>query len=160
MQNNTSAVPTEGTDALASPAAIETETRRKRRKGLKKLPKGEPVVRRSSLDGKPVVFIALFGARGEGCEMVLSPDTWARASALYGSRWVLNVSGAGHAQVRCGTAKAASAARQPGERPTATLARILMGAKRGEVVRYRDKNPLNLRTENLVKVSRRRTPAH
>jgi hypothetical protein len=104
-------------------------------------------------DGKHVA-VSLFGARGEGREVILPAADWTWIADRVSSRWVVNASGSGYLQIRCGSAKAATTALQPGERPTATLARVLTGAKRGEVVRYLDGNPFNLRRANLEVLSK------
>lgn len=126
--------------------------RKRRQNGRAALPKKTEA---RLVDGGRSVMVALHGTRGRGKWMVLDARDWQHIKSTIGDVWGINVSGTGrHFQVRCGAARVAGLAKQPGDRPTATLARILMNAKRGEVVRYRDGNALNLRRENLEVVSR------
>ncbi|MBW6398659.1 HNH endonuclease [Roseomonas sp. HJA6] len=143
---------TADTHATAPVAATTPRTVKRRQNGRAALPKQTEA---RLVDGGKSVMVALHGTRGRGKCMTLDARDWHHIKTTIGDVWGINVSGTGlHFQVRCGAARVAALAKQPGERPTATLARILMNAKRGEVVKYRDGNPLNLRRENLEVVSR------
>ncbi|MBS7811229.1 hypothetical protein [Roseococcus pinisoli] len=112
----------------------------------------DPVVRASE-DGK-TVFVALGGTYGTGKWMTLDASDWAEVRASHGDRWGWNLNGQRrNGRVVCGAGRLAHVARQNGERPTAVLARIIAGAKRGQVVCYRNGSGLDLRRANLAVLS-------
>ena len=116
------------------------------RRGHKRAPMtGEPVV--TALPDN-AVSVSLFGSRAAGRSMTLDADVWDDVSRMT-KRWVLNTNGRGLDYVRSGTRLSGSVARQPGDRPTATLARIILNARRREEVGYRNGNHLDLRRANL-----------
>jgi 1-acyl-sn-glycerol-3-phosphate acyltransferase len=143
---------TEPTSATASPAVPAQRIRKRCQNGRAALPSKTEA---RLIDGGEAVMVALHGTRGRGMFMILDAPNWHHIKSTIGDVWGINIAGTGlHFQVRCGAARVAALAKQPGDRPTATLARILMNAKRGEKVRYRDGNPLNLRRANLEVVSK------
>lgn len=123
---------------------------RQRRPSPRRRPDPNPTIREGIMDGRAVVFLGLGGARGEGHEAIVDGDAWSDIERRHGAAWVLNQNGTGMANVRKGGNALAAAARQNGERPTATLARIIAGAKPGERVTYRNGNRLDLRRNNLI----------
>jgi hypothetical protein len=136
----------------AVPAEIAewpTRIRQSARRGV--LP---PQTECSSSDDGANVRAALHGTRGAGRFMVVDADLWPSIVSRWGSVWVLNTNGHGRDYVRRSARAVGANARQPGECPTATLARLITGAKRGEVVLYGDGNPLNLRRANLEVVTK------
>ena len=127
--------------------AFITEPPKRTRKGCKRVSiTGEPVVRELP-DG--TVSVALFGSRAAGRSMVLEADTWQGISQRFTQRWVINTDGHGREYVRSGGQHIGRAAAQPGDRPTATLSRLILGARRGERVVYENDNHLDLRLANL-----------
>ena len=143
---------TEPTSTVGASAAPARRVRKRHQNGRASLPKKTQA---RLVDCGAAVLVALHGTRGEGLWMILDARDWHRIKTTIGDVWGINVDGTGqYFQVRCGASRVAALAKQPGERPTATLARILTDAKRGEVVRYRDGNSLNLRRANLEVVSR------
>lgn len=142
------------TDELAhtASAAVPSRTARKRRKAPRaRLPKRTAV----RILGSGAMAVSLHGTYGRGKEMVLDDHDWHQIRMTVGDVWLLNANGGRtHWYVRCGAARLARLARQSGARPTASLARILVNAKRGELVLYRDGDPLNLRRANLEVVTK------
>lgn len=108
----------------------------------------DPAVRVSE-DGK-TVSVALGGAYGTGQWMTLDASVWSEVRASHGASWGWNLDGQRrNGRVVCGAYRLAHAARQSGPRPTAVLARIITGAKRGEEGVYRNGSALDLRMSNL-----------
>jgi hypothetical protein len=142
---------TEPTSAITSPAAAALRINKRRQNGRAALPK---TTEAHFLDGDKAAMGALHGTRGRGKFMLLDTRDWHDIKTTIGDVWLLNSSGNGHEYVRRSAHAIGANARQPGARPTATLARIIMDAKRGEVVLYRDGNPLNLRRANLEVVTK------
>ena len=142
------------TDTHATaPAAPSTapRIRKRRQNGRAALPKKTEA---RLVDGGRSVMVALHGTRGRGKWMVLDARDWHSIKSTIGDVWLLNWDGRGNAYVRRSAHAIGANARQPGSQPTATLARIIMDAGRGQVVVYRDANPLNLRRSNLEVVSK------
>jgi hypothetical protein len=111
-----------------------------------------PPVRYGEIDGDAVVYVGLQGL-AFGLEMTLDADDWEMVSAITPA-WT--TSGlrrlSGHVgYVTSGRKEAAPLADQPKSRvPLATLARVLTGASKCEVVRYANGDRLDLRRANLV----------
>lgn len=95
------------------------------------------------------VRVGLFGRLAAGRSMTLDADVWEAVRETYGDRWALRDNGRGRHYVRATRKQAGAIAGQRTAVPTATLARIIAQAARGEVVRYRDGDPTNLRKANL-----------
>lgn len=137
---------TDAADAMSLPAFITSPSRRKRK-----------AFRRGRMDHAPTittlpggaVSVSLYGSRAAGRAMILDADVWADVRDRLSERWTLNTNGRGRTYVRSGQRRAAAIAGQPGAKATASLGRIVAQAGRGDVVRYRDGNPLNLRRANL-----------
>lgn len=137
-------------DQTATPAADSVRRRRSAPHG--RVAAETPT--RASDDGKST-FVALHGTYGGGRWMCVDSDKWPALAAQHGHGWILNANGdRGRYHVRRGGKALAAAARQPGARPTAALARLIMNAPRGYVVLYRDGDTLNLRCANLELVTR------
>jgi hypothetical protein len=81
--------------------------------------------------------------------MVLDACDWRHVRTTWGTRWFILANDKGREYV---------AGRPPKRRlarwTSTLLARLLTGAKPGELVRYRDGDPLNLRRANLVLLDR------
>ena len=110
----------------------------------------EPSVRHGEIEGQPVVFVELSGRHGQRREMALFPNDWNRAKKI-AKWWVVAIDGTGrNFHVTSGKTQFGGMARQATTtHPRLTLARVLTGAKRGQIVWYRNRNPLDLRRSNL-----------
>lgn len=133
------------------PSALPRARHKRRQSGRAALPKKTPVRR---VDGGASVVVALHGIHGRGWWMILDAGDWQRIKTTIGDVWVLNCDGRRNYYVRRSARAIGANAWQPGDCPTATLARILTEAPPGMVVLYRDGNPLNLRRANLEVVSK------
>lgn len=100
------------------------------------------------------VRVPLYGKHGEGHFMTLDEDDWQHAREAWGADWTLMPNGCGKAYVTSCRHSLAHLTDQPGSGDTARLARLLMGAKRGDIVVYQDGDPLNLRRGNLLLLKR------
>lgn len=105
-------------------------------------------------DDPTAVRVPLFGKHGAGFFMTLDAADWPLVQREWGSIWTLLPNGNGRSYVsaclrRCGQVD------QPGSGDTARLARLLVGAGRGEMVVYRDGDTLNLRRSNLLFLDRK-----
>lgn len=143
------------TDELASAASAAVPARAKRKRRATppaRLPQKTAV---RILDGGAAMAVALHGTYGRGKEMILDGCDWHHIRTTVSDVWLLNANGTRTRwYVRCGATRLAAVAKQHGERPTATLARILTGAGRGEVVIYLDGDAMNLRRANLEVITR------
>lgn len=89
-------------------------------------------------DGKAIVLVPL--ANHDEPAKVLAEDFAAIIAAGFTDQWTLNSSGNGYAYVRCG-------ADMRGH--LATVARLVTKPRKGFMVRYQDRDRLNLRRDNL-----------
>lgn len=102
-------------------------------------------------DGTPIITVPLTN----GYAATLYLEDWERITTLYGPNWQSLSNGRGRVY--------ASAKRHPDADPMdprigpITMARAIVGAKLGEIVRYRDSNTMNLRRTNLYIVRRKRS---
>ena len=148
-------LPTDHTTDAAQLPAFLTDAPKRTRRSHKRVPMDHaPTVLHLAADA---VSVDLFGRRAAGRRMVLDADVWTGIAATHG-RWVLNADRGGREYVRAGGSALAAMARQPGSRPTATLARIITGARPHEQVTYADRDRLNLRRANLRLEDRRGRP--
>ncbi len=94
-------------------------------------------------DGTPIITVPLTN----GYAATLRLEDWEQISSLYGENWQANSDGKGRVY--------ASAYRNPDADLTdprigpIAMARAIVEAKPGEIVRYRDGNTMNLRLTNL-----------
>ena len=86
--------------------------------------------------------------------MLIDPLDWELANEIT-SQWVLLPGGHHHLYVASGTKEAEQLSRTLGDHTVLILSRYLMGAGRGQVVRFRDHDTLNLTRRNLVVFDRR-----
>ncbi len=107
-------------------------------------------VRHYAEDGRQLVSVPLFGVSGEGKHMVLDADVW-RSGRETG--WPLVFTAVKEPKSRklyVVTCRAPFSKRGVPR----SLARIIMGAVSGEVVQFTNGDTLDLRLENLEKMSR------
>lgn len=90
-------------------------------------------------DGAQVVFVPL--ANGKGIARVLPDDFDALVAAGFTKSWSLNSNGGGNAYVRAYQSNASGR--------HVTVARVIAGARSGQCIRYWDRDPTNLRADNL-----------
>jgi hypothetical protein len=112
-----------------------------------------PTVRVTMRDQKAAVRVELSGIHGAGRWMLVDHDTWTEMSAAYGAAWCLGSNGNGKLYVRAGRTAIRDAVQHPSGNGTTQLARLIMGAERGEAVLYRNGDPTDLRRANLLKLS-------
>ena len=113
-----------------------------------------PRVKLLLVDGRPVASVALGGKHGEGRHMLVDWDVWTtRIVPTYGSAWGVNISGQGSPYVVRSAQRFADDARrgskQRGPRPILRLHRVIADPARGERVRFRSGDTLDLRQVNL-----------
>jgi hypothetical protein len=97
------------------------------------------VVFTTDKQGRKVVLVGLSDGH---CQARLMTEDWELLVAQDAhTGWCLNSTGNGHAYVRCG--------RERFHGSLETVARLIMEAGPGDVVRYRDGNRLNLCRDNL-----------
>jgi hypothetical protein len=141
----------------AAPQALPKLGKR-RRSRYDKSPKSGPVnVERFREGGVEIVRVPLFG-RGFGQRMELAAVDWddGRDNEGWPECWVLRSNGTGSPPyVVSGKRCVGRQAKQRSGVPVAYMARLIVDAQRGEVVRYLDGNPLNLRRSNLLKLDRK-----
>lgn len=82
--------------------------------------------------------------------MTLDAGEWPLVKQAWGSAWSLIPNGSGKSYVSACRSHLCALADQQGSGNTARLARLLMGARRGETVVFRDRDPLNLTRGNLA----------
>lgn len=111
-------------------------------------PRAVPFVA-SPTDDPSVVRVPLFGKHGDGFYMTLDASEWPRVQEEWGSVWVLIPNGNGRNYVSAHL-RHLDTVDQPGSGDTARLGRLLVGARRGEVVIFQDGDTLNLRRSNLL----------
>jgi hypothetical protein len=133
--------------AAATLPAFVTEAPKRTRKTHKRGSTLGEAVARELPDGS--LSVSLFGSRAAGRSMTVDADVWAEIAGRFTARWVVNDDGNGNEYIRSGVRHIGDVALQPGERPTATLARIILGARRGEKVIYTNDDHLDLRLSNL-----------
>jgi hypothetical protein len=91
--------------------------------------------------GRAAVRVELTNAPGQ--QAVVDADDFAALVAQgYSRSWYVNRSGTGQTYVRLSSRKWLG--------NNETVARLIVGAGKGQVVKYRDGDPLNLRRRNLV----------
>jgi hypothetical protein len=134
-------------------AAPLPEGRIRKPSKYKNNPKRGPVnVVRFIEDGVELVNVPLFG-RGFGYSVVLDAADWdhGRANEGWPECWILSGGGAGY--VVSSRKTVSGLAQQPRSRtPLAAMNRLIMDAQPGEVVKFLDGNPRNLRRSNLRKL--------
>jgi hypothetical protein len=107
-------------------------------------------VRRFVLNGEQMVSVPLFGIHGEGTHMVLEESVW-RAGRAAGWPAMFTMV----AEPKVGKHYVVSCRKPLCEDGIAVhLSRVIMAAKRGEMVSFRDGNTRNLHRNNLLKESR------
>ncbi|MBX9701782.1 MAG: HNH endonuclease [Acetobacteraceae bacterium] len=143
------------TTAEPAPApCATTEPKARQRRPFRRGKMPADVIATLLPDGR-TVRVALYGSLGAGKSFLMDAADWQWISPEYGPAWLLNANGdRTRAHVRRAGHAVAAAARQCGEKPVATLARIITGAGPGEVVLYRNGDTLDLRRVNLEVVSR------
>ncbi|MCK8784171.1 hypothetical protein M0638_07250 [Roseomonas sp. NAR14] len=119
----------------------------------------EPVVEPVLADGKPALRVQLSGGRAAalGARMLIDREDWDRVSAKAGKCWTLSTNGSDNALVISTARIAGRLAGQDGPKPKAVLARLIVGGAellRGQVVRYRNGDPWDLRRANLIALPR------
>lgn len=99
-----------------------------------------------TVGARAAVAVDLVGSFARGSRMVLDCADWSRVKLLHGAEWLLkpaHTGGPGYVMCR---RRSASCAEGP---KLQVLARLITGARQGEVVTYRDGDPLNLTRANL-----------
>ena len=99
-----------------------------------------------TVGGRPVVAVDLVGSFAAGRRMVLDCADWSRVKFLHGAEWSLKPAHAGGPGCVMCRRRSASSAAGPSFH---VLARLITGARPGEVVTYGDGDPLNLTRANL-----------
>jgi hypothetical protein len=116
----------------------------------------EPKVERAdTIGGIEAVRVQLFGKHAKGACMTLDLADWLTIKDRYGIRYFLaSIHGGAYRYVCSQTRRAGAASGRPcgGGGP---IARLIVGAQPGQVVRYRDGNPLNLKRSNLVLLTKK-----
>jgi len=109
----------------------------------------------AEIDGKRLAEIELAGRHGKGKMMLLDAEDWERVRQ-FEEWWTVCSRGNGKLFIGCGSGAARRLARQsPTSNPLATLARVIMNAKKEETVRNLNGDFRDLRRENLELVNRR-----
>ena len=103
-------------------------------------------------NGRLAISVPLTGICRPGERMVIDEAVWQRVQATLGSHWGVQEVKPGVRYVVTRRVEAVKAAGE-GHGRVVRLARYIAGAKRGEVVTYRDGNPLNVTLANLAVVS-------
>lgn len=134
-------------DLATLPASITMPPPTRTRRGRKRCPMLSEAVATAS--ARNTATVALFGGLAAGRSMTLDLDVWMDVSRRLTSRWVLNDDGHGREYVRAGDSQSGAASLQPGNRPVATLARIVMSALPGDRVSHVNGDRLDLRRANL-----------
>jgi hypothetical protein len=93
------------------------------------------------------VNIPLFGIHGAGFYMTLDAPDWEVVKATSGERWTRVPNGHQNPRFYVTSMRRTNAQNAPGTRTF--LARALTGATEGQIVTFRDGDPLNLRRANL-----------
>lgn len=104
------------------------------------MPQFEPRALHTTLEGSPVVRVEMSNAPGVFA-VVDRDDYDALAAAGFPTRWFINSTGNGYWYVRFSPGRFAG--------KLETVARTILGPRRGRVVKYRDGDRLNLRRSNL-----------
>src|SRR3954470_24858589 len=94
------------------------------------------IIHTQDRDGKAIVLVPLASTAGHA--KVLTEDYDALTRRGLTANWCFNSSGGPHHYVRC-----------QGDDNLLIVARVLTGADRGHMVRYRDGDRRNLRRDNL-----------
>lgn len=118
----------------------------RRRKPFKVGPMVEPVATPAGAD---TYYVALSGTHGAGLHMTVDRDDWEHARRTWGGRWIIHAVG-GCRYVASGRRQATASVKQNASCPLAYLARLLMAAKPGETVIFRNGDTLDLRRSNLA----------
>lgn len=101
------------------------------------------------------VLIPLHGKHGRGNFMRLNADDWTLAEAAWGGAWALTPNGNGRSYVTACRRALYDLADQRGSGHTSRLSRLLLGARRGEIVVFRDGDQLNLTRSNMELLNRK-----
>ena len=134
--------------SMSAGRLIAPNTRKPRRFFGRKVADREPVITSGELEGVPVLQVETFGRHG-GASFMIDPDRWAAVSAERGTQWLLIPAADGWFYVGSSRIAASQRREHGGITPVAFLARILVGAKAGQHVRYRNGSALDLRMVNL-----------
>lgn len=98
----------------------------------------------------PSVKVPLQGKQGAGYFVILDEADWQHVQREYGSAWTRSSNGFGRFYVSSHRVALKPLTGQPvRQNVVARLARLLLGAKRGDAVVYLDSDTLNLRRSNL-----------
>ena len=127
---------------------IAPSKRRPRRFFGRSVADREPVITTSEIDGEPVLYVEAFGRHGGG-SFIIDPDRWADISAERGTQWCMMPGGDKWFYIASGRIAATKQREHDGITPVVFLARLIVGAKAGQHVQYRNGSALDLRVSNL-----------
>lgn len=150
-------------DAVTHDNGLEIPKRTRRNFGRGEEPDRSPDVVQDTILGRPVVRVELCGRVAEGLlpedrHMILDEDVWEWLRGVE-EWWGLATGGETMFVARGTSAMKAFAGQAPDSHPNASLGRIIMNAKEGEVVLLMNGNPRDLRKENLELTSSRAVAA-
>ena len=134
--------------SMSAGRLIAPGTRKPRRFFGRKVADREPVITTGEVEGTPVLHVETFGRHG-GASFVVDPDRWATISAERGTQWGMMPGGDKWFYIASGRIAATRQRQHEGVTPVVFLARLIVDAKPGQHVRYRNGSALDLRVTNL-----------
>ena len=103
-------------------------------------------------NGERLIRVPLFGVSGEGKSMVLDSEVWreGRLNGGWPAVWIVIP------EPKSGRAYVATCRRPiSDDRAPVSLSRLIMAAQPGEIITFKDRDSLNLRQSNLVRMTQR-----
>lgn len=107
------------------------------------------------IDCERAMAIPLTGKHGRGREAIVDVPVWHQIERDFGAEWRGITDGKGHFYVASGRREASRHSRQRCDAQLAYLARLITGAHGGQIVRFKNRDPFDLRLSNLMLEDRR-----